>query len=752
MTTYSDPYASKTAWSLKLIVTEGTLDAANNRSYVSWSLRLYRGDGSTPWNNAGTPFSVSGPGGVSGTFPAYRFGSTGSGTNYSGISVGGYVTIASGGDWVDHEADGSGSVNVSASHAAAATLGTAAIGTKTFGLTTLTQVPGVPDSVALAYSSDTQVNLSWNDTSESNGQPTTNQIQTSVNGGAFAQVASISAAESLVLTAAANRKIVARVRATNSEGSSSYSASSSPVYTTPAAPSGVNAAKDANLDISVAWTPHVAFTEHQHIVEHGTVTGGVTTWDGSALATVSSGVTSYKHVDPDPADVHVYRVRAKNTDTAGRQSATVLSNQVQLLAAPNAPTLPDLPSHVDKAEDFDLPWTHNAVDTTPQTAYEVEYSTNGGSSYTSTGKITSTTAEHTFAASTYAANVALTVRVRTWGEATSGGSDGTGASPWSNPDTVTFKTRPVATIISPEHSGEYVLAELTVELEFEQAESATFVSATIEVYSGATLLEQRESTTLAATVMDTRVENGETYSVKVTVLDSNGLVSDQVTATFDVAYTAPVAASVTVVYLSDSGVGQIGLTIPTPGVGEVEAAAVTIRRAIEGVSELVVEAYPASSPLTILDTTPTIYGENVYTVTTISADGATTEVEETLTTAEEEWAFMSAGAGFDQVIRFGGELKPQASPSVDSRLVKTAGRKRPIGLYAESGDLAVSGTGELVTGLGSSAEEVEAFLLIPGRKCYRDPTGRRMFGRITGQVSRDTYWLGSFTYTVAETS
>jgi hypothetical protein len=613
-------------------------------------------------------------------------------------------------------------------------------------------VPGVPDSVVLAYSSDTQVNLSWNDTSESNGQPTTNQIETSVNGGAFGQVASISAAESLVLSAAANRKIVARVRATNSAGSSAYSASSGAVYTTPAAPSGVGAAKDSSLDINVSWTPNVGFSEHQHVVEHGTVSGGVTTWDASPLATVASGTTSYKHVDPDPADVHVYRVSAKNTDTAGRQSSAVLSNQVQLLAAPNAPTLPDLPSHVDKAADFDLTWTHNPVDTTPQTAYEVEYSTNGGSSWTSTGKITSSISERTFAASTYAADVALTVRVRTWGEATSGGSDGTGASPWSNPDTVVFKSRPVAEIISPEHTGEYVLAELTVELGFEQAESASFVSATIEVYSGATLLEQRASTTLTATVMETRVENGETYSVKVTVRDSNGLISDQVTSTFDVAYTEPVAAAVTVVYLSDSGMGQIGLTIPSPGAGEVEAVAVTIRRSINGVRETVVEDYPASSSLTILDTTPTVYGENVYTVRTISADGATTEVEEILTTAEEEWAFMSAGPGFDQVIRFGGELKPQSSPSVDSRLVKTAGRSRPIGLYADTGDLVVSGTGEVVTDLGSSAEDIEAFLLIPGKKCYRDPTGRRMFGRITGQVSRDTYWLGSFTYTIAETS
>ena len=113
---------------------------------------------------------------------------------------------------------------------------------------------------------------------------------------------------------------------------------------------------------------------------------------------------------------------------------------------------------------------------------------------------------------------------------------------------------------------------------------------------------------------------------------------------------------------------------------------------------------------------------------------------------------MSKGPGFTQIIRFGGELKPQVSPSVDSALLKTAGRSRAIGLYGPTAELIVSGTGDVVTGLGSSAEDIEKFLLIPGRGCYRDPSGRRMFGRITGQVSRETFMLGSFTYSVAETS
>src|SRR5690606_25783190 len=106
-----------------------------------------RGNNDTPWNNNPTPYTT-GPGGRSGNFNPYRFGGTGTGTNYSSTPVGGYVTIVDHSDWVDHDPDGSGSITVRGRHEAGATLGTADTGNKTFTLTKLTQLPGVPTSVA----------------------------------------------------------------------------------------------------------------------------------------------------------------------------------------------------------------------------------------------------------------------------------------------------------------------------------------------------------------------------------------------------------------------------------------------------------------------------------------------------------------------------------------------------------------------------------------------------------------------------
>lgn len=719
--------------------------AANTHVVRCYLVAVNRGNTSTfySYTDASVSGSVEGIGfGVSGASATLASGTPNGGTFWS---YGPYDITVNG------NADGTASADLTlvVSYPNAASTGGSKAGS--FALTTLTAVPGVPASVALARNSDTQATLTWEDTSASNGAPTSNQIQTSVNGAGFSEVASISPSTSLVLAAAANQKILAQVRATNSAGSSAWSASSNAVFTTPAAPTNVVAAKDAALDITVSFTSNVGFTEHQHVVEHGTVASGVTTWDASPLASLASGTISYKHVAPDPAKVHVYRVFPRNTDTGALEGTKVLSNEVQLLAAPNAPTLATPAAYQDKAAAFTPTWTHNPVDTTPQTAYEMEYSLNGGA-YATTGKITSTTSSKTFAASTYLANDALTYRVRTYGESAT-------ASPWSDTATVTFKTRPVATIASPADLSTWAEADLRVGLGFSQAEGAAFVSATIVLAQGTTTLETVTSTTLASTDMATDVANGGSYKLTVTVLDSNGLTSDAVVSTFSVAYTLPVAAGVVAAYLEDSGIGQLDLTIPAAGVGEAEAVAVTIYRTIDGTRETVTAAYPVSAgTITILDTTPTINGTNSYLVRTISADGATKDTLVDMVTTEDEWAYLNTGAGFDTIVRFSRRLVLGATPARQTALVGAAGRTRPIALFGENKSLEVFGSATVLSDEvsatladgGSSIADIEEFLLTAGRSCLRDPSGRRVLGAVSGSFSNRTGVSAEFQFVISE--
>lgn len=611
--------------------------------------------------------------------------------------------------------------------------------------------PGTPTGVTATRVSDTQINLSWSQSSPSNGQPHSNQVYRSVNGGAYEKILDVAATNSLTVAASPNQKIRYKVQAWNSAGFSGVSAESAPVYTTPGAPSNVVAAKNASQDIVITFTENVAYGEYEHEVSHGVVVGGVTTWDSSPLVTLASGVTTFTHVDPNPAQVHIYRVRAK---AGSLVSGYVVSGSVQLLAPPNAPALPALALFADKAAPLSLNWTHNPVDSTPQSAYEVSYSTNGGTSWSTTGKVASTVSERVFAASTWAANVTVTFRVRTWGQANTGGADGAGASPWSETRAVTFKTRPVTSILSPEDGEVLGRSTAVVALGFAQAEGASFVDATIALISNGETVETRTTTTLAGTTLTTRVADGGTYTVSVTVRDSNGLVSSPVSVTFTVAYLAPVAASVTVSYLPETGFAQIGVIISPPQASEAEAVTVSIARTIDGLTEFVLEPYAVEPVMTIIDTTPTVHGLNVYVITTTSADGSETDVTVSLPTAEEARAFLSKGPGFATVVSFGYTLRIRAVPMVDQALVSAAGRTRPIGMYGSSGGLVVSGTSMLFPdgGIGSTPEQIEALLITPGRACYRDPSGRRVFGQVEGTVSREHAAVGELAFSIAETS
>ena len=748
MTTYSDALPASGTSMTGDIRANVSASIKGDRSGwdVSWSLYLYATNNSGfPWQNSGANAWLD----VGGTrrrswSGGYDFPS-GHGTGYTiGLGSGSYFLPVTG--------DGTGSLAVAFAFDDSGSLG-AGSGSGTYTLPSILEAPNAPTAITSSYVSDSQASVGWTNNYPSNGAPVTNNLRESINGGAFAQSLSIAATSSVDASTAVNRKTIFQVNAENDTGVSAWSASSPAVFTTPAAPTDVAAAKDASLNIVVSLTPHVAFTEHEHVIVHGTVSGGVTAWDGSPLTALAAGTSTYTHTAPDSGSLHVYKISARNTDTGALTSAEVVSNTVQLLAAPNKPTLPALGPFVDKAKAFIPAWVHNPVDTTPQKAYELGYSTDGGSTWSTTGKITSTTSAKTFAASTYAADVALTVRVSTWGEATSGGRETTGASSWSDLATVTFKTRPVVTVTAPADAGTYTRSALTVALGFSQAESATFVNATIKLYDATpALLETLLSTTRASTLMDTAVDDGVSYSVTVTVIDSNGLVSDEAESDFSVAYTLPVPAVVTATYLPDIGWTQLGLTIASPGAGQVAATLVTIKLTIDGATETVYDEYPSASTLTLLDTFPTIFGTNDYTVTTISNDGATTNTLATVVTAEEEWGFLSTGEGFSEVVKFGGNFELEAAPSVDSTLFKAAGRSRPIALYGTTGDLIVTGSCLVAAGFGSTADELEAFLLIPGKAGYRDPSGKRIRGLVTGQVARQDSLLGSFSYTVTETS
>lgn len=614
-------------------------------------------------------------------------------------------------------------------------------------------IPGTPVITGVVRFSDTLIGVDWDQPVVTGGDPTNSGVSRSVNDGAWEDDFAIMTGTTTVLFVAttANQKIVYRVRAWNEVGPSPWSTASSPAYTTPAAPSNLFAVRDASLNVVLTFTRN-AYADAQHEVWHGTKTGSTITWDGTALTTLAAGVTSYTHSSPSTGTIHVYRVKAKQGSLVSGFSATVEAlNQT----APAKPTILPLSPFADRVATFRLSWVHNPIDGSPQSKYQWRWSSDGGSTWTTGLKTDSTLPYHDYAASTWAANASITFQVRTKGAYDSGSDGDASYSPWSDSVAVTFKTAPTTSITAPATGSTYTGAQLVADVGFAQAEGATFVKTRMQLQdSDGVTIEQFDSTARTGVTFDTTLLNGGSYTVRARVQDSNGLWSAWASSAFSVTFLDPVPAMVTVTYLPENGFAQLDLFIAEPGPGQAAVTLVTVTRAIDGASEPVAVEYPADAAMSFLDTTPTINGTNVYTVTTISAPGARSMVTATLVTAEDKRAFLSKGAAFDTVGVFGANLQVDESLDVATATVEAAGRLNPIGLYGVESRTTLKVKSFIFQRDGfSTIDQLRALLLIPGKACYRDASGRRVFGAVTGgSVAYEKTDRGSFSFTVTETS
>lgn len=280
------------------------------------------------------------------------------------------------------------------------------------------RVPLVPSGLSIVRNSDTSHKLNWS----RNSTYTAVVVQRSTDGGAWSQVGrpTGNAATFTDTTTQANRQYQYRVAGVSAGGQSGWSGIET-VYTTPAAPTSVGAVK-VGLDIRVTATGLPPYATAYDVYDNGVLT--------------QADVTAFPWVDvaPNAAVTHTYTVKAKRGALVSGFSAP--SNTVQLLAAPNAPTgLSPNGGFVASDADVLLAWSHNPVDTTAQTAFELEHRPTGGAWTTVAG----TTAE--------SLTVPFDVGTFEWHVRTKG--EHPDWSPWSATATVTVIDRPGVAVLSP---------------------------------------------------------------------------------------------------------------------------------------------------------------------------------------------------------------------------------------------------------------------------------------------------------------
>lgn len=395
-------------------------------------------------------------------------------------------------------------------------------------------VPNAPTGVAITRVSDSQQTLNWLRQSTY----TSVVIQRSTNDGAWQQVG-VASGNAFTFTdksTASNRRYRYRVAGVAASGQSAWSAPSAYVYTTPSAPTGIKAVRAGdNITVSASGLPPY-YT-------------GFDVRDGSTV--IASNVSlPYTHVNPDPAVPHVYTVQAYISLNSLYSAWSSPSNTVQLISPPNAPTgLTPNGAVWASDEDAVFRWAHNAVDSSPQSAFELQYRVDGGV-WT---PVTGTTAEQVA--------VALPVGAVDWQVRTKGSHPD--FSPWSAVASFEVIDRPGVAVVQPADAWDASI--LVVEWTWFQAQGRPQSGWQFELLDAANqVVESRNgSGSSGALQANTRLTEG-TWTVRVRAA-SGEVWSLWATETFTVTFDPPAEPVLSGVW--DESQGGVGLAVASEEFG-----------------------------------------------------------------------------------------------------------------------------------------------------------------------------------------
>lgn len=310
-----------------------------------------------------------------------------------------------------------------------------------------------------------------------------------------------------------------------------------------------NGGETWNASQTVTWTaatdPDTAQANLQYNIDVSTNNGS--TWT-QVVALTSPGVTSYTYdfSSISQSSTCLIRIRAYDGALYGSyaQSSGVFSIQHNL--APTAPTLlsPNSGSPRDRAQIIHLSWQHNDPNSDPQAKFDLMYSVDSGSTWTT---VTQTTVNQYYdvPANTFIyGNVVW--KVRTYDPSGLSGA-------YSAQATFFAGNKPaIATITAP--TGTVAISRPTVtwsSIGQTSYQIQAINSLSVVVYDTSEVV----STNLAQTI-NYDLANNSTYTIQIRIKNSDGLWSDYTTSSIIVSYTAPVIPILTV----NPQIGYINIT------------------------------------------------------------------------------------------------------------------------------------------------------------------------------------------------
>lgn len=422
-------------------------------------------------------------------------------------------------------------------------------------------LPAAPSGLSVSGSGNSRT-LTWTNNGTTPAPVASTIIRQSLNGGAFVDVATVAApGNSTTLSNLPNNaKIVYRLYALNSTGESTGYVQSSDIYTKPSAPSNASATKLPDGSIDVSYQDNSAYETGFRIQDSA---------DGTSWADAVASTTNrpWNHTSPSTVVTHRYRVAA--LAPGGLQSDwSNVTNIIQLLAPPNAPTNLGPTTARSPAEAFTLTWKHNPTDSSPQSSREIQArtSTDGGATWSGWSTLVtgaSSVEAYTVAAGTFGA-VRLEWQVRTKGQHADW-------SPWSSSSFLTLTPRPLTTILTP--GTTLNSSRMVVQLGYSDAGGYDQTSATVRVFdtvTGGQVLSQVSSgAVLVADFSATPLPEGA-YRVEASTANSVGLSSLPTTKNVTIDYLPPAVPEV-VENAWNAEAGSLSIaTSNAPGAGVTE--------------------------------------------------------------------------------------------------------------------------------------------------------------------------------------
>lgn len=620
--------------------------------------------------------------------------------------------------------------------------------------------PAAVTSTSVTRVSDTQQTVNWTNHDSSSAAYSNLKIYRKTDSGSFALISTIGVVSSYSDNGTvANHKYRYRPDVLGANGAQVAGPETGDVWTTPGAPSTLVATKLAGGNIRLTWANNVNYSEYTVRIEESQNGGAY-----SEIASVSTGVTTWDHVAPSTGVTHTYKIRARTTTgTTLNSSYSSPSATITLLSTAGAPTgLAPSGTAKDATEAIVFTWTHNPTDGTPQTKYQLQYKIDAGS-FVTVGPTTSGVASYTMTAATLTNGHTIT-----WHVATAAENGTVGA--YSADSVFTTSARPTSTISQPS-GGTWTLSQLVANWTYFQSQSSAQsawhaylwhkISGT---YVDAILVGEKSGSGATATVTfdTTTLLDGETYGVRVYVTSAAGLTSiDSGTdlEEFTVAYLPPGQVALTANYDPDNGQMVIMITGAAPVGGVTEAiASVDLQRQIDGgewVTWVTGVLLSVGTLVAILvDTMPTIHGSNNYRAIVRSATPSSVLSPETeVITAEENWGFLSTGAGFDQLARMRARLEMDSAVGRAKSINHFAGREDPVELSGEARAFVLNVDATLYPpssgGISTEPQDLEEIGATRTIVLWRDYTGRRMFASLGDVKTR--YNTDSILYPVSFT-